>query len=134
MELFIIELGDISYPAFEAREVILLPGVIENVGLQNGHVDPAQQLEVGNVLQRSFTNDRQDTTRCPVIDDIREILGDAHRDAGGAPCLELDDAPVNYGNIRRHGSARWSRKGDRHRKYRDDRGRAGRTLHLISTW
>ena len=42
MELLVIELGDISDPAFEAGEIVLLARVIENIGLQDGHVDPAQ--------------------------------------------------------------------------------------------
>ena len=129
MELLVVELGDIGDPVFDAGEEVLLPCIIENVRLQDRHVDAAQQLEVGEVLQRSFADDRQYPPRRPVVDDIGEILGNAHRDAGGARRFELDDTPVDGNFRRRCGSPRQRRKGHWRTECDDDRGRDDRALH-----
>ena len=126
MELLVVELGDVGDPGFESREQTLLSRIIEHVGLKDGHVDAAQQLEVGDVLQRSLADDRQHPTCRPVVDDIGEILGDAHRDAGSAPRLEFYDTPVDDRDIRRRSGAR---RRNRRRKRSDDGGRDDRALH-----
>jgi hypothetical protein len=65
--------------------------------LQNGHVNAAEQFEVGEVLQKALADDRQNPQRRVIVDDVGEIFGDAHRDARGASCL--DDTWVDA-NIR----------------------------------
>ncbi len=97
MELLVIELRDVGGPIFETWEQVLLPCIIEQVYLQYGHVDAVQQFEVRKALQRPLADNRQHPPRRPIIDDIGEILGDAHRYAGGASRLELDDTPVDAG-------------------------------------
>src|SRR6267378_1201927 len=130
MELLVVELGDVGSPIFETREQILLPRIIEHVYLQYGHVDAAQQFEVRQVLQRPLADDRQNPPRRTIIDDIGEILGDAHRYAGGASRLELDDTPVDAGlwrGLRR--SFGRCRGGVRESEGDNDRGRDDPALH-----
>ena len=74
---------------------MLLSGVIEDVVLQNRHVDAVQQIEIGNVLQRALADHRQDPPGGAVVDDVGQILGDPHRDPGSTAGLELDHAAVD---------------------------------------
>src|SRR4029077_18943147 len=52
MELLVIELGDIAHPTLDARKIVRLPGMIEDIRLQYGKIDAAQHLEIAKVLQR----------------------------------------------------------------------------------
>jgi len=54
-----------------------------------------QQLQIGNILQRSLADDRQDPPRRPVVYEICQILGNPHRDPGAPRRLELDDTSVH---------------------------------------
>src|SRR5262245_5889454 len=40
MEFFVIEFGNIGNPAVESGEKVLLLGIVEDIGLQDGHIDP----------------------------------------------------------------------------------------------
>ena len=132
VELFIIELGDIGRPVLDSREQVLLPRVIEHIGLENGHVDAAEQLQIGDVLQGSLADDRQDPPRRPVVYDICQILCDPHRDPGGARRLELDNTSV-HANFRRMRTCglRERRAGDRRSQDQDNRSRNRPTAHWI---
>ena len=74
---------------------LLLLCVFEDIGLQDRHIDAAEMFQVGEVGERSLADDRNDTPRCAVIDDTREVLGHPHRDTGRAGRLELDNSPVD---------------------------------------
>jgi len=44
MELFVVELSDITHPSSDARKVVALPGIIEDISLQNGQIDTRSSL------------------------------------------------------------------------------------------
>src|SRR5262249_15992409 len=50
MELFIVELGDVSDPIIDTGNQVLLPRIIEHIRLKNGDINAAQQLEISEVL------------------------------------------------------------------------------------
>jgi len=74
MELFIVQPGDIADRGLDAGVVPLC--VIKDVRLQEGDFDAEQKLEVGDVLERPRSDDRQDPPRRSVIDQLGEIFGD----------------------------------------------------------
>ena len=130
MELLIIELADIARPIFDARKQVLLPRVIEHVGLESCHVDAAEQLEICDVLQGSLADDRQDPPCRSIVDDICQIFGNPHRNPGGAGRLELDHTSVDHSEFRsRPRGLREPRAGDRGSQGEYDRCGNGPTVH-----
>jgi hypothetical protein len=112
MKFLVVELGDVCDGPFDARREPLLLCIVEGVDLQDRHIDTAEMLQVGEVGERSRAHDRNDTPRCPIIDDTREVLGHPHGDTGRTGRLELDNSPVDIVRVR-----------SRYRRARDDRGR-----------
>src|SRR5262249_23854659 len=101
MEFLVVELGNVGNRRLYPREQLLLPRVIQGVRLEDGNVDAVEKCEISEVRQRPCADHRPQATGCPVIDDICEILGDTHRDAGRAPGLQLDDPSVYDDRVRR---------------------------------
>jgi len=62
--------------------------------LHDRDIDTAQLLEVGEVLQRTLANYRDDAPGRAVVDDVGQILGDIDRDAGLSRDHHFDDAAV----------------------------------------
>ena len=98
VKFLVVEPRDVSQRHLDAWHHPLLFRVFEHVALHDGHVDAAQVFEIGQILQRSFADDRHDAPRRAIIDQIGEVFGDPDRDAGGAGCFQLDHAAVD----RRH--------------------------------
>src|SRR5215472_10191061 len=99
MEFLIVKLGDVSDRHLYPWKKLLLPCVVEGVRLEYGNIDATQKFKIGEVCQRALADDRHHAAGCPVIDDIREILGDTHRDAGRASRLQLDDPSVDKDRV-----------------------------------
>ncbi len=62
VKLLIVELGHIGERAVDPPNRVLLPRVVEDIGLHDRKVDAAQRLQVDDILQRSLAEDRDDPT------------------------------------------------------------------------
>jgi hypothetical protein len=129
MKLLIIHFRNIANRSLDAGKQILSLGIVEDVRLQDRHIDAAQELQVDNILQRSCSDHRQKPPRRAVIDEPGKILGDAHRDTGAAADLKLNDTTVDR-DIRRWDGGfgkRWRR--GKTEECKNGRGRDDPALH-----
>ena len=93
MEFFVIELGNVSDAAFAPRQT-LLPQVIDNIGLQDRHIDSMEPRQIREILYRTAPNYWQDPSRRAIVNDIADFFGDANRNVGSALSLEFHHAFV----------------------------------------
>jgi hypothetical protein len=70
---FLVQLGHILDRVVEVRERFLVPNECQHVRLYDRDIGIVQDHEIGDVLQRAFAHDRQDTQPIPVVERGRQI-------------------------------------------------------------
>ena len=61
VDLFVIEFGNVMDTPVDRREHALAPHEGEDIGLHDAEVDTAKIKDVGDVLDRTLAEDRQDS-------------------------------------------------------------------------
>ncbi len=78
MHLLVVELGDVLQRLFDPWIEVLLSHVGQHVRLHDADIDATQIQDVGDILERAFSDDREHPQRLAIVQHRRQVGGDPH--------------------------------------------------------